>query len=225
MALNVVLADLSGVDDAIKPLYAEADGKFVLQVEGVDLHPDVANLKSAFERVKASEKTKSEKATALEKALAEMTANKPDEAATLARIKASEDRLAAEVAKSEALAAKLTGVTRDRALSDALSAAGVQNPSFLKAAQAMLSGMVKMDGETVFAETPMGPQMVGDFVKKWAASEGKDFVTPPTGGGAKGGNGGGTDKTMTRAQFQELQSRDPAAAQKAIAVEKIKVVD
>ena len=53
MALKTILENLDGVDDAIKSEYTEKDGVFVLNVEGVDSHPEVKNLKSAYERVKS----------------------------------------------------------------------------------------------------------------------------------------------------------------------------
>jgi len=71
MALKTVLDTLDGVDDALKPFYAETEGKFILQVEGVDSHPEVANLKSAYERTKADRdaaRTERDAAKALAKA-------------------------------------------------------------------------------------------------------------------------------------------------------------
>ena len=55
--LKTVIESTEGLDEALVPLYAEKDGKFVLQIEGVDAHPDVANLKSAYERVKEDRET------------------------------------------------------------------------------------------------------------------------------------------------------------------------
>lgn len=61
MALRTVVEDLNTVDAAHQGLYVEqtVNGKtvHVLDVEGVDGHPSVANLKSAYERVKV-DKTK-----------------------------------------------------------------------------------------------------------------------------------------------------------------------
>jgi hypothetical protein len=70
----------------------------------------------------------------------------------------------------------------------------------------MLSGMVKLgDDGTAYVETGMGPKVLSDFVKGWAASEGKAFVTPPSGGGAKGADGRNTGaKSLTRDQFDAL---------------------
>jgi len=54
MALKTILETLEGVDDALQSFYVENDGKYVLQVEGVDEHPDVANLRNAYQRTKAT---------------------------------------------------------------------------------------------------------------------------------------------------------------------------
>lgn len=211
MALKTVVETLDGIDDAVKALYAETDGRFILQVEGVDLHPDVANLKNAYERTKADKTTGAAKVAALEAQIAELAKGKPDEAATIAKMKSLEDKIEAITGERDALTGKLTGVTRDRALSDALLGAGIKNPTFLKAAQAMLAGSVKMDGETAIVETPMGPKLLADHVKAWASSEGKDFVTPASGGSAHGNEGGTADKTIKRADFERLKPAEQAA--------------
>lgn len=190
MALKALLETLDGVDDAVKPFYAERDGKFVLDVDGVDDHPDVANLKNAYQRTKDDrEKAKSE-AASLKTQIEELKKGAPDTAATQAKIAQLQEQLDTANAQIGDWKTKYTGVTRDQALQGALQGAGITSPTFLKAAQAMLSGMVKLgeDG-TAFVETSMGPKMLGDYVKGWAASEGKDFVTPPKGGGAGGQSG------------------------------------
>lgn len=50
MALKALLASLDGIDDATKALYVEKDGKFVLDVEGVEgfALEDVSGLKTAL---------------------------------------------------------------------------------------------------------------------------------------------------------------------------------
>ena len=189
MALKALLDTLDGVDDAIKPFYTERDGKYALAVEGVDDHPDVANLRNAYARTKEDrEKAKGEAAT-LKQQIAELQKGAPDTAATQAKIAQLQEQLAQEAAKASEWQTKFTGITRDQALSNALQSAGITNPTFLKAAQAMLAGSVKLgeDG-TAFVETAMGPKVLGDFIKGWAAQDGKDFVTPPKGGDARGGD-------------------------------------
>ena len=47
MALKLTLDSLDGVDEAIKSLYVEQDGKFKLAVDGLE---DTSGLKSALEK-------------------------------------------------------------------------------------------------------------------------------------------------------------------------------
>lgn len=193
MALKTVVESLDGLDEAVKALYAEADGKFVLQVEGIDAHPDVVNLKSAYERTKADRETAKAAAKKAQDELAAALKDKPDEAALLKLRQDLEAERDDWKQKAEDALGKLTGATRDRQLADALQAAHITDPTFIKAATAMLAANVKMDGDKAIVETDMGPIGVAEHVKRWAASEGKAFVTPPAGGGAKGSesqNGG-----------------------------------
>lgn len=197
MAIKTVLETLQGVDDAFKSLYIEQDGKFVLDVEGVDDHPDVANLKSAYARTKSDREAAKGEATALKAKIAELEKGAPDTAATQAKLSALQEQLQAAEAKAGDWQTKYTSITRDQALASALQSAGIINPTFLKAATTMLAGQVKLgDDGTAYVESGMGPKVLADFVKGWAASEGKDFVTPPSGGGARGSErpSGITDK-------------------------------
>lgn len=215
MPLKTVLEKLDGVDDVIKAFYTEVDGKFVLQIEGVDQHPDVANLKSAFEKVKGSEKELKTKLSDADKRLEEALKGKPDEAAI---VKLRQD-LEAEVqgwkTKYEDATGKLLGVTRDQTLREALTAAGIADPAFQKAATLMLRDSVKVDGDKVLAETDMGPMPVADFVKRWSATEGKAFVTPASGGGAKGQEQGTKPGAIKRADFDAMTPAAKADAIKA----------
>lgn len=216
MALKAFLETLDGVDDAVKPFYTENDGKFVLAVEDVDNHPEVANLKSAYEKTKADKEKAKTDAKNLAARIAELEKGAPDTAATQAKITQLQEQLAEALGKVTDLSGKLTGVTRDRALTDALAAAGVTNPTFLKASQALLSGSVKMgeDG-TAYVETGMGPKVLADFVKSWTAGEGKAFVTPPAGGGGGGNDkGAGAGKTVSA---RDLEDKSPAEKAKFFA--------
>jgi hypothetical protein len=110
---------------------------------------------------------------------------------------------------------KLIGVTRDTALHSALSDAGVINPTFVKAATAMLAAQVKMDGDRAIIETDMGPMALADHIKRWAAGEGKDFVSPAKGSGAKSPDKGAGAKTMTRAAFDAMDATSKAEAMRS----------
>ncbi|PWJ81500.1 hypothetical protein C7441_11032 [Pseudaminobacter salicylatoxidans] len=52
MALKTILDSLDGVDDAFKDQYEEKDGKFVLQIEGIDDHPAVVSLRNGHNNSK-----------------------------------------------------------------------------------------------------------------------------------------------------------------------------
>lgn len=225
--LKVVLETLDGIDEAVQSLYAEKDGAFVLQIDGVDSHPDVANLKSAYERVKADRdavKAERDEAKSRINSLpddfdpekwAKLKDGKPDEAVMVKLRQEMESKIAdlegqlnqtRETARRNAL---------DRDLTDALTEAGVTNPTFAKAARQMLADGVKVgeDGKP-FVETDMGPLGLSDHVKRWAATEGKDFVTAASGGGAKGSAGAkGTKKwgEMTSAEKVALRRENPQA--------------
>ncbi|MDQ7776294.1 phage scaffolding protein [Paracoccus aminovorans] len=191
MALKTVVDTLDGLDEAMKALYTEKDGKFVLDLEGVDAHPEVANLKSAYERVKADKATLKTEADKARDDLAAALKGKPDEAALVAERQRLEKERDDWKTKAENAEVQITGITRDNALTTALTAAGITDPGLQRGAVAILRDQVKMvDGKPV-VETDMGPKALADHVKHWTASEGKSFVTPPVGGGAEGGDKAG----------------------------------
>lgn len=221
--LKTVVDTLDGLDEAMQSLYAEADGKFILQLDGVDAHPDVANLKSAYERVKADKATTAQERDALKARVsaipddfdaekwAKLKDGKPDEAALIKLRQTLEAERDEWKGKAEAADARALKSALDRDLTDALTGAGVTNPMFAKAARGMLSPSVKVgDDGASYVETDMGPVGLSDHVRRWAAGEGKDFVTQPAGGGAKGGKGESTARTVTRSDFDAMSQADRA---------------
>lgn len=66
MALKAILDSLDSVDAALHDFYAEKDGKFVLQIEGVREHPDVTALSNALTRVRTEKTQLAEKVSTLE---------------------------------------------------------------------------------------------------------------------------------------------------------------
>lgn len=229
--LKTVLDTLDGVDDAVKPFYTETDGKFILQVDGVDSHPEVANLKSAYERTKADRDAARQERDAAKAAAAaipddfdaekwaKLKDGKADEAALIKLRQTLEAERDEWKGKFEAERNTSLRNALDRDLTDALNGAGVTNPAFAKAARTMLSGDVKIgDDGKPFVETDMGPMPLVDHVKRWAAGEGKDFVTPAQGGGAKGGKGDGNASKkwgdMTSAEKVALHRENPEEYQR-----------
>lgn len=229
MALKTLLETLDGVDDSIKSLYAEKDGKFYLQIEGIDAHPDVVNLKSAYERVKADKATAIQERDALKAKAEGLPADfdaevwkrakegKPDDAALIRLRGELEGKLTAAEAKANEAEGKLKRFAVERDLSDALTKAGITDLGLSKGARAMLAGMVKAsdDGKAI-VETDMGPIGIGDYVARWAASEGKAYVTAANGGGRGGNDGKGQSgqKTITRSEFDALNTVQRSAALK-----------
>lgn len=214
MAIQTVLATLDGVDDALKPLYTQDGDRFVLQLQGVNDHPDVRNLSAAYERVKQDRDairqerdTFKTRADAVPddfsaEAWAKAKEGKADQA-QLVQLRQTLERERDEwKAKAETAEATALRNALDRDLTDALNASGVTNPTFAKAARLMLSEGVKMQDGRPVVETDMGPLPLADHVKRWAASEGKAFVTPPSGGGARGGETGG-DKPLSEMTGKE----------------------
>jgi hypothetical protein len=213
--LKTVLNTLDGVDDAQKPFYAESDGKFILQVDGIDDHPEVVSLKNAYARTKADKQNAADEAKNLKAQIAELQKGAPDTAATQAKISALQDQLSAKEAEVGEWRGKYTGVTRDQSLTSALQGVGITEPAFVKAATAMLAGQVKLgDDGTALVETSMGPKLLGEFVKGWAAGEGKAFVSKPQGGGAQPASETG-GKTISASQLDGMTPQEKAAFYKA----------
>jgi hypothetical protein len=72
VALKAIIDNLDSVEEQFHPLYEEKDGKFVLQIEGIEAHPGATALKSALERVRGDKKTLGEKLAAAEIKLADV---------------------------------------------------------------------------------------------------------------------------------------------------------
>lgn len=55
--LKTVLPNLDELDESMHEFYVEKDGKFVLDIEGAEVHPDVVALKNALDRQKSERRT------------------------------------------------------------------------------------------------------------------------------------------------------------------------
>lgn len=200
MAIKTVVESLEDVPEALHEHYTETDDGFVLNVDGVDDHPDVKNLKSAYQKVKDSEKEAQKTIKELQGKESELPEDfdpelwkKVKSGETEKHLvevrKQLEGQLEGERTKAQELEQKLHGLTVERTLDDALTAANITNPTYRKAARVMLKDSVKLDGDKVIVDSDMGPLDPQDFVKKWASTdEGKAFVSQPKGGGSKTGD-------------------------------------
>jgi hypothetical protein len=203
--LKTVLETLDGVDDAVKTFYAETDGKFILKVDGVDSHPDVANLKTAYERVKADrDKLRQERDDATAKLKSVPDDFDPEKWARAKEGKADPQQLAqlrqTLEAERDEWKGKFEGIvaeSRQKAIRDAVQKAladsGVPEGARRGAALDMMDGRkVDLQGEMPTIDTDMGPMPVAEYAKRWVSKDGAAYVPKPSGGDAKGNNGTGT---------------------------------
>lgn len=72
MGIKAILLSLEGLDDASKAHYTEKDGKFYLDVEGIDEHPAVGALKRAKDHEKTLRQTAETKLRETEDKLTEV---------------------------------------------------------------------------------------------------------------------------------------------------------
>lgn len=221
MALKVTVAALDDVQEALREFYAEAgDGSYVLQVEGVDNHPEVRNLKNAYTAEKARRAEFSGKVSELTAKLAELEAKPAPTAKDDAEMIRLRQALEAErddyKAKYEASEKRVYGLTVETQLDSFIREVGITEPAFAKAAKRLLSENVKLVNDTPVVETDMGPVPLGEHVKRWASGEGKAFIAKPVGGGASGSSGSKTGgKTITATELETMSPQEKAAYFKA----------
>lgn len=70
--LKTILETLDDVPENLHEFYVEKDGKFVLDLDGTDSHPDVAALKNALERQKTERRKVADELTKLKDRLAKI---------------------------------------------------------------------------------------------------------------------------------------------------------
>lgn len=220
MALKVTVASLDEVQEGLREYYAETEDGFVLQVEGVDNHPEVRSLKNAYSAVKAKRDELSGKVTEMTDRLKELEAKPNPTAKDDAEIIRLRQALEAErdewKGKAEGLEKRVYGLTVETQLDGLIREAGITEPAFAKAAKRLLSEGVKLVNDTPVVETDMGPVPLSEHVKRWTIGEGKAFVSKPSGGGAGGSSGGKTGgKTIAAAELETMSPTEKAAYFKA----------
>lgn len=232
MALKLVLDSLDNVDEALKALYVEhSDGKFHLDTDADSVrgHRDVLPLANAYDRTKTDLATvKGELADAKKKAAPDdfdpetwkkLKDGKTDDAAHQRQLIELRKTLEGErddwKGKYEGEVTKGKKAKINAELTDALSASGITNPSFVKAARALLEPRVAMDADDASMDIGLGPMGIAEAVKRWAAGdEGKSFVAPAKGDNAKGNDGGHQQQT-TKGDFGgDTKARTAAIAAK-----------
>ena len=235
MALKTVVENIEDVSEAYRDLYEEgADGQYVLSVEDVDNHPDVKNLRTAYDKEKDKRTRFSKDSDELKKLKSELPEDfdsskweelkrKAEQTGDDQKVKQVQDeyerKLAELTQERDTLKEQMHAKSIESELSQALESAGVTSPSLKRGASALLKGEVRQDDEEkVVMDTKMGPKPVAEAVKQWASTdEGKDYVTPAKGAGAKGTSSTKTSKKfadMTGSELAEVRKSDPQEYQR-----------
>lgn len=170
--LKTIITDIESVDEAQRAFYKETEGKdgnklFILQVTGIDDHPDVKALKNAFDTQKATNvdlRTKNEALTTAVarfeglpedftaasyedlKAKAEKGGKAPDAAEVERTIEERVKKVEAKAAEKQKITegerdkwkSKFETTAVDTHLTNSLIAAGVKDDVMLKAAKALI---------------------------------------------------------------------------------------
>lgn len=183
--LDEMIASIEANERSVNGLKADL-AKAKAKAKGAEIDPEAhAELQTQVETLKAD----------LEKA------NK-------AAKKLNDDFTGQISAKDAALAKYLI----DSQLSDSLAKAGVR-PEFMDAVKAMHRGTAQIAVEGSEYVAKIGDKSIGDAITAWVGSEaGKAFIGAPvnSGGGANGGNGGGTGKQISRTQFDGMSQNERA---------------
>lgn len=233
MALKTIVSNLDEVGEQYRDLYEEQerDGEtvYVLQLEGVDEHPEVAALRNAYQAEQSKRKKLSGQAQELEQLKSKLPEDfDPDQWEELKRKAENsgndekvrqvqqeyERKLQEAQQETEQLRGQLRTTTVERELSDALEAAGVTEAALKRGAMALLRDQVQLDDDgKPQMDTKMGPKPVGEAVKGWVQTEeGASFVSRPRGSGAKGSQSTVNKRSfgdMTGSELAELRQTNP----------------
>ncbi|MBX0289716.1 hypothetical protein K3G63_04665 [Hymenobacter sp. HSC-4F20] len=236
MRLKALLdsASYDVLDEAIKAAYTERDGKFYLNVDGLQEHPDALGLKSALTKARQEKKDAETKLAELQ----ERFAGVPDDltgddiVASLDRGGGKVDQRLAEQRERltkqydsklneakeqlQKATARADRLYSENALMSAMTEANITLPHAQKAVKAMLRDQIKVEYEGDEVVVTIDNMPVADKVKAYAQSdEGKYFVTAPNNsGGGSGGQGGSTATDYSKKSITELallEGKDPLA--------------
>ena len=193
--------------EAVQELYGEPDseGNRIAQIEGLDQHPEKSGLLSAYGKVKKSLDDTNQKVSRLQSDLTKASAQsaKAKEAAdseSQSRVRDLEGALEKALQEADSHRQALDQWQIKSALDAELQRNNVTSPGLRRAAVAELISRASIKDGEVFVEDGYS-KPVSDFIAKWSSSDGADFVSQPTGGGAKPGNG---KVTVTKEQFDAM---------------------
>ena len=209
MALKLIVDSLDGLDEGTKGLYAEKDGKYRLDVEGIE---DTSGLKSALEKERTARRELEKRAKA---ALSE------DDMEEYARLKAEADkgkdkdeilkgmrsRHEKELELARQDAAKVKAQLEKTVLESTATQLLAKNGGNVSLLLPHIMGQIKAEEvDGTLSVVPASAATIDDVVKGLKSTFPAAFAdSGHSGSGATGGHAGaGGAKTMTRAQFNGL---------------------
>lgn len=224
MALDFEVESIDGLDDGVKSLYVEHEGKFRLDVSGVD---DGSASKAELARVLAkneellgeAKKAKQERRDSNAAAQAAIDAKAQADGDHEQLYKSSQEKLTGTLSELEELKGSIATEKRNtEALKMAAKLADGDNADLLSG---FIAQRLKFTDEGLKVTDLNGDLTVSSLAdletefKNNARYSALLKGNQSSGGGATGGNNsGGAAKTMMRVDFNTLSQKDPIAASK-----------
>jgi len=230
--LKATLKTLDGLDDSLKALYAETDGTFTLQVEGMVTDAEVNGLKTALVKEREAHNSFKKfgtpdeitaKIADLETKAASKGAKDADHQAIIDQMKAEH---AAELQSRDEKFTKSLRTTAIANLKAELAKSGVIPDAIEYAAQGLASRLrIDADGTQTIMTADGASPMIGtganggatfaDIAKELATSQPFIFADAGKGGGGKPPNSDGgkpQSQSMSVTDFNALDPKTRAAA-------------
>ncbi|MGB1388665.1 MAG: hypothetical protein ACPG61_07235 [Paracoccaceae bacterium] len=229
MTLQYQVETLEGLDEGVAKFYVEKDGKHVLDVDGVESAEAVAGLKKALqkERENVSAYSKYGKPDEIEAKIAELTekakgTGKGAEEAQ-AKLDAMEKKYTDQLTERDTRITRMMQRNAGSELKAELAKAGFIAEAIDDIAATAMGRLQFNEDGTPKVLTSDGKPMIGsgadhgatlaDLAKELAEAKPYAVRDHGKGGGGKpaGSNGGTPQKTVTRAQFDQMGHADRAA--------------
>jgi len=236
--LKLSYEDKSDIPEALQDYYAEKDGVYALQAEGLKTSQDIAAVKGALDKERQLKRSLEAKVKEYESKYAllpddfdieEFNRLKDTSQGDIdTKLKEQRERItqqhSKELAKLQEQLEQKDGLVNKHVKMAALQKAMAENniaKPFMPAVEAMMRDRIKLEGEDVYLDE----KPVSDFFKNWSQSdEGKHYIAAQanSGGGSNTAkSSGGAEKEISRADFEALSGSDRMTAIKSGA----KVVD
>mgnify|MGYP003519805469 FL=1 len=214
MALKLTVDSLDGLDDGVKTLYKEDNGKFRLDLDGYEDTTGLKAQRDALLNEKKEAQRKAKEAEEAAKAAAEEAARKSGDVSALE--KSWQEKLAATESNyknlNESLTKQIHGLTVGQTATKLAAELAISGSAdvLLPHIQSRLTVEIKDGAPSVRVLDLQGKPtaMTVDELKQEFISN-KAFApliaaSKATGGGASGSGGGGAAKTMKRDQFETM---------------------